>query len=322
MDGTRARRTSTYDEAMSRAEPLEPRRALARRRKRRQRRLAALIAAAIVAVVTLAGLELGGAFSSGPRVSIADPGSRALPAYPIPIKARDPGPVTANARERINDGLLAQIPAGLAVAHAGRGAREVALTFDDGPSPYTLSVLRTLARAHQHATFFVTGYAASANPWLLRQIRASGDAFGDHTVTHHQLLRETPKKRRWELVSTAQRVQAATGVHPSLFRPPYGSSSRAINRMARELGMLPITWSVDSKDWTRPGVKQIVKNALVGAHPGGIILMHDGGGDRSETVKALRLILKALAKRHLRSVTLPDLLNAQAPGHGDLEVQA
>jgi peptidoglycan-N-acetylglucosamine deacetylase len=307
---------------MARAEHVEPRRELARRKKRQQRRVAALIAAAIVALVTLAALALGGAFSTPPRTLIANPTLPALPTYAVPIPVHDPGPKTANAAERIDDGLLAQIPAGLAVAHAGRGAREVALTFDDGPSSYTLGVLRLLAKAHQHATFFVTGYAASQNPWLLRQIRAGGNAFGDHTVTHHQLLRETPAKRRWELVSTAQRVEAATGVRPTMFRPPYGSSSRAINTMARRLGLLPITWSVDSKDWTRPGVKQIVKTALSGAHPGGIILMHDGGGDRSETVKALRLILKALKKRHLHSVTLPALLNAQPPGHGDLEVQA
>jgi peptidoglycan/xylan/chitin deacetylase (PgdA/CDA1 family) len=307
---------------MSRAEPLEARRGLARQRKRRQQRLVALIGAVIVTVAVLAGLELGGVFSSPPRALIPYPSTTALPAYPIPVPVHDPGPTAANAAERIDDGLLSQIPAGLAVAHAGRGAREVALTFDDGPSPYTLRVLKLLARSHQHATFFVTGYAASANPWLLRQIRAGGNAFGDHTVTHHQLLRETPAKRQWELVSTAQRLEAATGVHPSMFRPPYGSSSRAINTMARRLGMLPITWSVDSKDWTRPGVKAIVKTALAGAHPGGIILMHDGGGDRSETVKALPLILKALAKRHLRSVTLPQLLNAQPPGHGDLVVQA
>jgi peptidoglycan/xylan/chitin deacetylase (PgdA/CDA1 family) len=307
---------------MSQAEPIEARRLTARRKKRRQRRLAALIAAAVAAVAVLIGLQLGGAFSSPPRSVIADPATPALPRYPIPVPVHDPGPKAAAAAEQIDDGLLTQIPLGLAIAHAGRGAGEVALTFDDGPSSYTLAVLQILARHHEHATFFVTGYAASANPWLLGQIRAGGNAFGDHTVTHSQLLRETPAKRRWELLSTAERVQEVTGVRPSLFRPPYGSSSRAINTMARQLGLLPITWSVDSKDWTRPGVKQIVKTALEGAHPGGIILLHDGGGNREETVQALPMILKALAKRHLRSVTLPYLLNHQAPAHGDLRVQA
>ncbi len=175
-------------------------------------------------------------------------------------------------------------------------------------------MLRLLERAHQHATFFVTGYAATTYPFQLKQIRAGGNAFGDHTVTHTQLTREKPARRRWELVSTAERVQAATGVRPTLFRPPYGESSRAINTMARTLGMLPITWSLDSKDWTRPGVKKIVANALKGAVPGGIILMHDGGGNRSETVKALQLILKALKKRHLISVTLPPAAERAAAG--------
>jgi peptidoglycan-N-acetylglucosamine deacetylase len=307
---------------MSRAEPLEPRRTLARRRKRRQRRLVALFAAAVATVATLGALEIGGVFRGTPRTLVAEPSAPALPTYPVPVRAHDPGPRAATAAARINDGILAQIPTGLAVAHAGRGARMVALTFDDGPSPYTLRVLRLLARAHQHATFFVTGYAATENPWLLRQIRAGGNAFGDHTVTHHQLIRERPAKRRWELLSTAQRVEAATGVRPTLFRPPYGESSRAINMMARQLGLLPITWSVDSKDWTRPGVKQIVRRALVGAHPGGIILLHDGGGNRLQTVRALPAILRALKRRHLTSVTLPKLLDAQPPGHGDLEVRA
>jgi peptidoglycan/xylan/chitin deacetylase (PgdA/CDA1 family) len=253
---------------------------------------------------------------------IADPGSLRLPTYETPLTTKDPGPAAANAAEQIDDGLLNVIPAGLAVTHAGRGKPWVALTFDDGPSQYTLQVLRMLARHHQHATFFVTGYAATANPFLLRQIRAGGNAFGDHTVTHHQLIRERPAKRRWELLSTAQRVEAATGVRPTLFRPPYGESSRAINTMARQLGLLPITWSVDSKDWTRPGVKQIVRQALRGAHPGGIILLHDGGGNRLQTVRALPAILRALKHRHLTSVTLPKLLDAEPPAHGDLEIRA
>jgi peptidoglycan/xylan/chitin deacetylase (PgdA/CDA1 family) len=307
---------------MSRAEPFEPRRALVRQRKRRQRRLVVLVVVLVATVATLAALSARGSFSSGPRVVIADPTTRALPSYAIPLVAKDPGPVAARAAEEIDDGVLANIPLGLAVGHAGRGAREVALTFDDGPSQYTLPILRLLARAHMHATFFVTGYAASSHTFQLGQIRAGGQAFGDHTVTHSQLTREKPAKRRWELLSTAERVQEAVGVRPTLFRPPYGESSRVINRMARELGMLPITWSTDSKDWTRPGVKQIVKTALAGAQPGGIILMHDGGGDRSETVKALKLILKGLKKRHLVSVTLPKLLNSHAPQHGDLVVRS
>jgi peptidoglycan/xylan/chitin deacetylase (PgdA/CDA1 family) len=308
---------------MARAAPFEPSRRLLQRRRRRRRRLTALgVSIVVTVVVALAGLQLGGAFDSGPRIVISDPQTTRLPTYETPLEVKDPGPAAARAAQQIGDGVLNAIPAALLVGHAGRGRPWVALTFDDGPSPYTLQILRILARHHQHATFFVTGYAATSYPFQLRQIRAGGNAFGDHTVTHTQLIREKPAKRRWELLSTAERVQSATGVRPTLFRPPYGQSSRMINSMARELGMLPITWSTDSKDWTRPGVKKIVARALEGAAPGGIILMHDGGGDRRQTLAALPLILEGLARKHLISVTLPRLLNAQPPEHGDLLVHS
>jgi peptidoglycan-N-acetylglucosamine deacetylase len=227
-----------------------------------------------------------------------------------------------NAAAALSGGLLAKIPPGLAVARAGSGQRDIALTFDDGPSTYTPQILALLERAHQHATFFVTGYGATAYPDYLRRIAADGDAFGDHTVTHTQLLREDPAKQRWELASTAARVEAATGVRPTVFRPPYGSSTTAINTLARQLHLLPVIWTIDTRDWSLPGVPAIVETALRGLAPGDIILMHDGGGPRSETVQALSQILPVLARRHLTSVTVPQLLNASAPVHGDLEVCA
>ncbi len=308
---------------MARAAPLEPSRRLAQRQRLRRRRLVAgAVATAVLVLLVGAALDLGGAFDSGTRAVIALPSTPRLPPYPVPVEAKDPGPVAARAAEQIADGTLNQIPVALAVGHAGRAKPWVALTFDDGPSQYTLQVLRILAKHHEHATFFVTGYAATTHQFELKQIRASGNAFGDHTVTHSQLTRETPARRRWELVSTAERVEGATAVRPTLFRPPYGESSRAINTMSRTLGMLPITWSTDSKDWMRPGVKRIVATVLRGARPGAIILLHDGGGDRSETIAALPRILKGLAKKHLVSVTLPKLLNAQPPEHGDLLVRS
>jgi peptidoglycan/xylan/chitin deacetylase (PgdA/CDA1 family) len=307
---------------MSRAETVAPSRRVARRRKQRKRRLLALAVVVLAALAVLAGLEAGGAFDSASRAVISNPAATKLPVYEAPLTAKDPGPKAARASEQVSDQLLRQIPVGLAVAHAGRGKPWVALTFDDGPSPYTLRVLRLLARHHQHATFFVTGFAATSHDFELHQIRAGGNAFGDHTVTHTQLTRETPARRRWELLSTAERVQGSIGVRPTLFRPPYGESTRKINTLSRQLGMLPITWSLDSKDWMRPGVKKIVANVLRGAVPGAIILMHDGGGNRSETLAALPLILKGLAKKGLISVTLPKLLNSQAPAHGDLVVRS
>jgi peptidoglycan/xylan/chitin deacetylase (PgdA/CDA1 family) len=224
-----------------------------------------------------------------------------------------PVALAAVAAAHISGGILARVPAGLAVKHAGRGQRMVALTFDDGPSAYTPHVLDLLERAHQHATFFVTGDGATAFPAALRRIAADGDAFGDHTVTHAQLTIEDVAKLRWELSSTANRVEAATGVRPTLFRPPYGVSSTQVNTLSRTLGLLPVTWSIDTRDWSLPGASRIVSTALRGLGPGDIILMHDGGGNRSETLQALPAILQVLAQRHLQAVTLPELLNASPP---------
>jgi peptidoglycan/xylan/chitin deacetylase (PgdA/CDA1 family) len=236
--------------------------------------------------------------------------------------AASPQTQAAIAAAHISGGVLAKIPRGLAVKQTAAGQRNVALTFDDGPSPYTPQVLALLERYDQQATFFVTGLGASAYPGALRRIVADGDAFGDHTVTHAQLLREDTAKRAWELSSTAQRVEDVTGVRPTLFRPPYGSSSSEINSQARQLGFLPVIWTIDTRDWARPGVSSIVRTALRGVGPGDIILMHDGGGDRSETVAALSVILPALRDRHLQSITLPALLNAQPPRGLDLETCA
>jgi peptidoglycan-N-acetylglucosamine deacetylase len=302
---------------MSRAETIAPSRRLARRRQQRKRRLIAFaIVVVVLALAVLGVLEVSGAFDAGPRTVISNPTAAKLPIYQVPLTTKDPGPAAARAAEEIDDGLLSKVPVGLAVAHAGRGKPWVALTFDDGPSAYTLRVLRVLAKHHQHATFFVTGYAATSHAFELKQIRASGNAFGDHTVTHTQLTRETPARRRWELLSTAERVQGAVAVRPTLFRPPYGESTRVINTMSRELGMVPVTWSTDSKDWMRPGVKKIVANVLRGAVPGGIILMHDGGGDRTQTVAAIAKIVKRLRAKHYRFVTVPELLRDDPPPAG------
>ena len=103
-------------------------------------------------------------------------------------------------------------------------------------------------------------------------------------------------------------VQRATGIQARFFRPPYGATGPAVNRLGRSLGLIPILWSVDSRDWQMPGTKAIVRRVLANVRPGSIVLLHDGGGDRHETLRALPAILRALAKRHLQPVTLSKLL--------------
>jgi peptidoglycan/xylan/chitin deacetylase (PgdA/CDA1 family) len=108
-------------------------------------------------------------------------------------------------------------------------------------------------------------------------------------------------------------VARATGVQPRFFRPPYGATGPAVNRLGRSLGMIPVLWSVDSRDWQLPGTKAIVRRVLANVRPGAIVLMHDGGGDRQETLRALPAILRALKRRHLEVVTLSRLFASTPP---------
>ena len=158
-------------------------------------------------------------------------------------------------------------------------AREVALTFDDGPGPYTPEVLSVLERYHVQATFFVIGrmleyFSAST----VREMR-DGDAIGDHTQTHPMLARLSAHEQHEELFEQIARVELLGGKRPVLFRPPYGSFNAVTLAQLRQLHLLMVLWSVDTGDYLQPGVEAIVQHALAGAQPGAIILMHDGGGE-------------------------------------------
>jgi peptidoglycan/xylan/chitin deacetylase (PgdA/CDA1 family) len=200
-------------------------------------------------------------------------------------------------------------------AGAGR-ARDVALTFDDGPGPYTPAVLSVLERLHARATFFVIGrmeryFSAST----VRQIE-DGDAIGDHTENHPALGLLPAHGQREELLEQIARIELLGGKRPVLFRPPYGSFNATTLRQLKALHLLMVLWSVDTADYRQPGVSAIVERALAGAHPGAIILMHDGGGVRTQTIAALPAIIKGLRARGYRIVTVPQLLLDDPPPAG------
>jgi peptidoglycan/xylan/chitin deacetylase (PgdA/CDA1 family) len=202
------------------------------------------------------------------------------------------------------------------VREGGTGKREVALTFDDGPGPYTPALLAVLERYHVHATFFVIGrmeryFSAST----VREIR-DGDAIGDHTEDHPMLAQLAPRQQREEIFEQIARVELEGGPRPTLFRPPYGSFDAATMHELRLERLLMVLWSVDTSDWAQPGTEVIVQRALAGAHPGAIILMHDGGGDRAQTIAALPAIIKGLRRRGLEPVTVPRLLRDDPPPRG------
>jgi peptidoglycan/xylan/chitin deacetylase (PgdA/CDA1 family) len=185
----------------------------------------------------------------------------------------------------------------------------IALTFDDGPSPvYTPQVLSILQRYKVHATFFCIGEWVQLYPGLVQEAFSAGNVIGDHTWSHPNLTRLSAYAVHWQLSSASAAIQYAIGSSPVLFRPPYGATDATVVSVASQLGLLQVMWTVDPRDWSRPGVDAIVNVVLSHATNGSIILMHDGGGDRSETVLALPLIITALRQRGFSFVTISQLL--------------
>ena len=195
---------------------------------------------------------------------------------------------------------------GVSVAGPPR-SKEVALTFDDGPGQSTAAVLTTLEAEHAVATFFVVGEHVRGHEPLLRRMLRDGDALGNHSFSHVDLARDGRVADR-ELAETNALVGQVTGYAPCLFRAPFGDVSPALIADAHSQGLMTIGWNVDPRDWALPGVRAIVTRVLTQTRPGSIVLMHDGGGPRSETVAALPRIIAALLARGLRLVTVPELL--------------
>ena len=180
--------------------------------------------------------------------------------------------------------------------------RRVALTFDDGPSPYTKRVLRILDRAGAKATFYVVGSVVPGDTSVLRRALAHGHELANHSLNHEALPSSA------SLRATSDRINAATGFTPCTFRPPYGDYNSGTVAAARANEMSTVLWDVDTRDWTLPGSGAIYSRAVAGAHPGAIIVMHDGGGPRGQTVAALPRIIDELESRGYDLVTVTKLL--------------
>jgi peptidoglycan-N-acetylglucosamine deacetylase len=189
-------------------------------------------------------------------------------------------------------------------------ARDIALTFDDGPWVQTPQFLDVLERYHVPATFFQIGEWISVygqHNGLERRMLRDGDMIGDHTWTHPDYTGTGPYERM-QVVRAADAIRAATGFYPCLFRAPYGNTSPAQLAQIRSLGMTTIQWDIDPRDWALPGVDAIEDNVLTNAHNGAIVEMHDGGGPRQETIDALPTIITTLRNRGYRFVTITQML--------------
>jgi cellulose synthase/poly-beta-1,6-N-acetylglucosamine synthase-like glycosyltransferase/peptidoglycan/xylan/chitin deacetylase (PgdA/CDA1 family) len=192
------------------------------------------------------------------------------------------------------------------------------LTFDDGPDPtWTPKVLDVLKKHHAHAVFFVTGTMTSRYPELVKRMVEEGHEVGLHTFNHPDLSFQSTKRIDWELSQNQLALAGAAGIRTSLFRPPYSSFANAMDNKSWPVteyigtrGYITVVNNTDSEDWQKPGVDRIIRNATPKGGKGAIVLMHDSGGDRHQTVQALDRFLPELQERGYRFQNLTEALNA------------
>jgi peptidoglycan-N-acetylglucosamine deacetylase len=186
---------------------------------------------------------------------------------------------------------------------------EIALTFDDGPDPvYGPQIQAALERYQVPATFFYIGELVQRYPEIAARAENAGFVVGNHSWDHSDLPLLSSDQVQSELSQTNNAILKATGVRPTLMRPPYGAVTPAIEKQSAQVDLSTILWDVDTLDWTRPGANVIAQRVLTDAHDGAIVLLHEGGGDRSQTVEALAQIIPALSQRGYRFVTIPQMI--------------
>ncbi|WP_407690457.1 polysaccharide deacetylase family protein [Rummeliibacillus pycnus] len=190
----------------------------------------------------------------------------------------------------------------------------IALTFDDGPDPrYTPEILDLLAKYDAKATFFVLGKSAEKYPKIIERAYDEGHELANHTYSHP--FKARGKKLVDELNKTNEIIEGITGYSPVLFRPVGGIYTDEMINTAQKSGFKVVIWSwhLDTQDWKNPGVRRIVRKVLNGTTPGDVILFHDGGGNRTQTIKSLEQILPILQKKGYKFVTISELMGDMNP---------
>ncbi|WP_027417417.1 polysaccharide deacetylase family protein [Aneurinibacillus terranovensis] len=190
----------------------------------------------------------------------------------------------------------------------------IALTFDDGPDPqYTQQILDLLDKYEAKGTFFVIGSKAESNASLIKEMKQKGHEIANHTYHHPNMRTIKQFTLLREINDTDNTIHAIIGTYPALFRPPGGTYNDKVVEAAKTGNHLVVMWSwtQDTKDWRSPGVQKIVDKVCKNAKPGNIVLFHDSGGDRSQTVKALEIILDKLSKEGYRFATVSQMISFQ-----------
>jgi peptidoglycan-N-acetylglucosamine deacetylase len=274
--------------------------------------LLALVAVLGVAAAVMAATQGGG--GSAGSIGAAGPGLASQPRHARHHHSRGRGTSPVSPGERLAareiGAVLGYTPF---VSIGSRRHRVIALTFDDGPSPYTGPIVRILAKMRVPATFFVVGQQLTYFSAGLRDEVRHGFAVGDHTENHAWLAHLHPGGQYLQIHDDAVRMQRAGAPAPRLFRPPYGIYNGTTLRLLHSMRMLMVMWSIDPGDWRRPGTKAIIANVLANAKPGAIVILHDGGGDRTQTIAALPAIIRGLWRRGYRLVSVPKLVTLDPP---------
>ena len=188
------------------------------------------------------------------------------------------------------------------------GKKYIALTFDDGPGKDTGKILDILKEKGVHATFYNLGLNAETYPDLCRRVVDEGHELASHTNQHMNLPKQSTDTLRNEITSAADRLEKAGGVRPQMIRAPYGAFTQADWQRSGDLISCNVLWNIDTLDWKRPGAEALTQTVVKQAHNGAIVLMHDGGGDRSQNVEALPGIIDGLKEKGYTFVTVSELM--------------
>jgi peptidoglycan/xylan/chitin deacetylase (PgdA/CDA1 family) len=192
-----------------------------------------------------------------------------------------------------------------------KGAKQLALTYDDGPNdPYTGQLLDVLARANVKATFFLIGRYVKQRPDIVRRLVQAGHAIGNHTWSHPNLIFCSRAETRRQLSETQKAIEDACGITPTLFRPPFGGRRPGTFQAARSFGLTPIMWSVTCYDWSAESNEFIESKAHAQIRGGDVILLHDGshisfGMSRAHTVKATENLIREYHDKGYDFATIP-----------------
>lgn len=212
-------------------------------------------------------------------------------------------------KERVEE--QARLYPGLFFLSALHGEKKIGLTFDDGPSTWTPLILDILQEYQIQATFFLLGERAQPYSHIIEEILKDGHLIGNHSFSHQDLRELSPQEVfEKEIHPTSLLLEEMTGLYPLILRPPYGAISDEAIEYLGQKGFRIVNWSLDTFDWDRDqnSIQEIWQKVESYHHPGAIILLHDGGGNRENTLKALPLLIETLQKRGYLFQRLDELL--------------